>query len=61
MVALGQPRLQLSQVADGGDGSYAVVSPPPMLIADIWDPSRGLCEKIRNACEVARREGYDYI
>ena len=41
--------LQLSQVADGDGGSYAVVSPPPVLIADIWDPSRGLCEKIRMA------------
>ena len=27
----------------------------------VWDPDSGLSEKIRRACEVARRDGYRYI
>ncbi|KAI1792660.1 hypothetical protein LXA43DRAFT_887087 [Ganoderma leucocontextum] len=27
----------------------------------IWDPDSGLSEKIRRACEIARRDGYRYI
>ncbi|KAM5546122.1 hypothetical protein V8D89_000248 [Ganoderma adspersum] len=29
--------------------------------SSIWDPDSGLSEKVRKACEIARRDGYRYI
>ena len=33
----------------------------PPAIPSIWDPDSGLSEKVRRACEIARRNGYLYI
>ncbi|PIL25336.1 hypothetical protein GSI_13225 [Ganoderma sinense ZZ0214-1] len=33
----------------------------PSTPRPIWDPDSGLSEKVRRACEVARRDGYRYI
>ena len=32
-------------------------TPPP----SIWDSGSGLSEKVRKACDIARRDGYEYI
>ncbi|KAI1792656.1 heterokaryon incompatibility protein-domain-containing protein, partial [Ganoderma leucocontextum] len=34
---------------------------PSPIRRSIWDPDSGLSEKVRKACEIARRDGYRYI
>ena len=34
---------------------------PSPIRRTVWDPDSGLSEKIRRACEIARRDGYRYI
>ena len=34
---------------------------PPTTHHSIWNADSGLSEKIRRACEIARRDGYQYI
>ncbi|PIL25285.1 hypothetical protein GSI_13174 [Ganoderma sinense ZZ0214-1] len=36
-------------------------SSPHTTLRSIWDPDSGLSEKVRRACEIARRDGYRYI
>ncbi|PIL28754.1 hypothetical protein GSI_08798 [Ganoderma sinense ZZ0214-1] len=42
-------------------GEVEAPCPSSITRKSIWDPDSGLSEKIRKACEIARRDGYRYI
>lgn len=53
--SLSPPSLQPSPSSD--------VEPEALgaIIPSIWDNDRGLSDKVRNACQVAREDGFQYI
>ncbi len=61
-----KPHLLFQSPPDGGVSIWDLdprsqLLPPPYGEVSIWDPDSGLSEKVRRACEVARRDGYRYI
>ena len=54
-----QPRLPFSSsLSHNGVSSFP---PSPAHPQSIWDPDSGLSNKVRNACEAARRDGFRYL
>lgn len=52
---------QAPRLANGRNEPRTLASHPLVMVAGVLTAGRGLCEKIRGACAMARREGYEYI